>query len=58
VAGDSVVRVDPASTRMVPVRLRVELDKVPAGSHRIEFEVRTLDEQGLAVSERSMFLVR
>ncbi|OGA21305.1 MAG: cytochrome c oxidase accessory protein CcoG [Betaproteobacteria bacterium RIFCSPLOWO2_02_FULL_65_24] len=57
-AGETVVRVAAATTVMVPLKLRVDPAQAPAGSHKIEVLVKSLDDEGLAVSERSMFLVR
>jgi cytochrome c oxidase accessory protein FixG len=58
VAGESDFAVGGAETRMVPVRLRIDGDAARAGSHRIEFEVAAVGEPGVAVRERSAFLVR
>ena len=58
VAGDDAVEIPGATTRMVPVRLRIEAGRVPAGSHRIEFEVAAADDAAIAARERSSFLVQ
>jgi cytochrome c oxidase accessory protein FixG len=58
VAGESLFPVEGAGTRMVPVRLRIDGDAARAGSHRIEFEVGAVGDPGVAVRERSVFLVR
>ncbi len=58
VAGEEAVDIPGASTRVVPVRLRVETGKVPAGSHKIEFEVTAADNSAVVARERSIFLVR
>jgi len=58
VAGESFFAVEGASTRMVPVRLRVAAGDARPGSHRIEFEVGAVDKPGVSVRERSVFLVR
>ena len=52
------VRVGAAENLMVPVRVRAEPGLVPAGSHRIEFSVRALDDERVAVREKSVFIVR
>jgi polyferredoxin len=57
-AGAPRVEVDAASVRMVPVRVRVDPAQVPAGSHRVEFEVNAVGVPGEAVSEKSIFIVR
>jgi polyferredoxin len=57
-ASDEAIDIPGASTRMVPVRLRVETGKLPAGSHKIEFEVVAADDPAIVARERSIFLVR
>ena len=47
-----------AATRMVPVRLRIEMGKLAAGSHKIEFEISAVDDASIVARERSIFLVR
>jgi cytochrome c oxidase accessory protein FixG len=58
VAGESFFAVEGAGTRMVPVKVRAAAGEAKRGSHRIEFEVGAVGEPGVAVRERSMFLVR
>jgi cytochrome c oxidase accessory protein FixG len=58
VAGDSMVEMPGATTRMVPVRVRVDAEQVKAGSHRIAFTVVALDAAEISVSEQSVFIVR
>jgi cytochrome c oxidase accessory protein FixG len=58
IAGASVVELDGTESRMVPVRLRVQPGAVTAGAHRIEFEVSVVGIAGIAVREKSVFLVR
>jgi hypothetical protein len=58
VADVNVVEIPGATTRMVPVRLRVDAGKLPSGSHRIEFEVAAADDAAIVARERSIFLVR
>jgi len=57
-AGEARVALDPASSRMVPVRVRLEPWAAKAGSHRIEFAVRAVDAADVAVREKSVFIVR
>ena len=57
-AGEETVDIPGANARLVPVRLRVETGKLPAGSHRIEFEVEAADNTAIVARERSIFLVR
>jgi len=58
VADDELVEIPGATTRMVPVRLRVETGRLPSGSHKIEFEVSAVDDASIVARERSIFLVR
>jgi cytochrome c oxidase accessory protein FixG len=54
--GEPTVGVPAATSRMVPVKVRAEPARV--GTHPIEFEVRALGVEGVAVSEDSVFIVR
>jgi cytochrome c oxidase accessory protein FixG len=58
VADTESVEIPGASTRTVPVRLRIEKGTLPFGSHRIEFEVTAADDPAIVARERSIFLVR
>ncbi len=58
VADGQAVEIPGATTRMVPVRLRIDAGKLPVGSHRIEFEVMAADDAAIVARERSIFLVR
>jgi cytochrome c oxidase accessory protein FixG len=58
VAEDDSVEIAGATTRMVPVRLRVETGKLHAGAHKIEIEVAALDDAAIVARERSVFLVQ
>jgi cytochrome c oxidase accessory protein FixG len=58
IEGPERVAVGPATSRMVPVRVRVERDEVQPGTHPIEFEVRAIGIEGVAVREKSVFIVR
>jgi hypothetical protein len=54
--GEPTVGVPAATSRMVPVKVRA----APAapGTHPIEFEVRALGVEAVAVTEHSVFIVR
>jgi cytochrome c oxidase accessory protein FixG len=54
--GEATVGMPAAATRMVPVRVRAEGGE--PGSHPIQFTVRALGVEGVAVTERSVFIVR
>ena len=58
IAGEHRVEVDSTSSRVVPVRLRAEPWAAPPGTHRIEFSVAALGAEGVAVQEKSVFIVR
>jgi cytochrome c oxidase accessory protein FixG len=46
-----------ASTRAVPLRLRVPVGSALAGSHQIELRLRALDDPALDVTETAVFIV-
>jgi len=58
VAGTDAVEVEGASSRMVPVRVRIDAGSSPAGTHRIEFIVSAAGADGPVVRERTAFVVR
>ena len=52
------VQLDAATSRLVPVRVRVDPGAAPPGSHRIEFIVTSAEDPALSVRERAIFVVR
>jgi cytochrome c oxidase accessory protein FixG len=52
------VEVEGATSRMVPVKVRVQPGAVQPGTHRIEFTVTAVGVADLAVRETSVFIVR
>jgi cytochrome c oxidase accessory protein FixG len=52
------VRVAAAENLMVPARVRAGPGEVPKGSHRIEFRIRAVDDESVAVVEKSVFIAR
>ncbi len=58
VAGADEVEVPAAASRQAPVRLQIEPGMAEKGAHKIEFEVRALDDESLVARENSVFLVR
>ena len=52
----NVVTVNPAESRWIPVRLQIEDGSVAPGSHKIMFEVESVDNDE-KVTEKSVFLV-
>jgi cytochrome c oxidase accessory protein FixG len=58
VAGETRVELEPASSRMVPVRVRLEPWAAHRGTHPIEFRVSAVGVEGVAVREKSVFIVR
>jgi hypothetical protein len=57
IADEDVVGLDGASTRAVPVRVRIEPGRAAGGSHPIRFTVVALDDPTLSVSEKAVFIV-
>jgi cytochrome c oxidase accessory protein FixG len=58
VVGEPSVEVDAAASRMVPVRVRVPPGEARPGTHPIEFVVSAVGVEGVAVREKSVFIVR
>ena len=58
VVGESRIGLEPASSRMVPVRVRLEPSAAQPGTHKIEFKVSAVGVAGVAVREKSVFIVR
>jgi cytochrome c oxidase accessory protein FixG len=54
--GEPTVGVPAATSRMVPIKVRAA--PAPSGTHPIEFEVRALGVENVAVTEHSVFIVR
>jgi polyferredoxin len=57
IADEDVVELEGASTRAVPVRVRILPGKAGSGSHPIRFTVSALDEPSLRVTEKAVFIV-
>ncbi len=58
IPGEALIEVDGAASRLVPVRVRIEPGAAAAGTHRIDFGVEATDDPGVAVREKSVFIVR
>jgi cytochrome c oxidase accessory protein FixG len=56
--GNAAVELPGATTRLFPVKVRVQGGRVPQGSHKIEFELRALDGDREHVEAKSVFIVR
>jgi cytochrome c oxidase accessory protein FixG len=56
VASEPRFEVPAATTRSVPLRLQAPAEAVGPGSHRIELEVRAVDEEAIRVREKTTFL--
>jgi cytochrome c oxidase accessory protein FixG len=52
------VLVGTTESLMVPVRVRVDAGLVPAGTHKIAFSIRAIDDERVSVDEKSVFIVR
>jgi cytochrome c oxidase accessory protein FixG len=57
-AGEARVELEATSSRLVPVRVRVQPGAVAPGTHRIEFHIGAVGVEGVALSEKSVFIVR
>jgi cytochrome c oxidase accessory protein FixG len=57
-ASEQRVELEPTASRMVTARVRVQPGAVQAGSHKIEFAVNAVGIEGVAVREKSVFIVR
>jgi hypothetical protein len=55
--GEATIGVPAATSRMVPVRVRIEPGVAP-GSHPIEFTVSALGADTISVREDAVFFVR
>ena len=58
VASEARVELDATASRMVPVRVRLAPGAAQPGTHRIEFVVSAVGVEGVAVREKSVFIVR
>ena len=56
VASNNTVTVAPATTRMLPISLQILDGKVASGTHKIMFDIKTLETQE-KVSEKSIFFI-
>ncbi|OGA53043.1 MAG: cytochrome c oxidase accessory protein CcoG [Betaproteobacteria bacterium RIFCSPLOWO2_12_FULL_62_13] len=57
-ASEPRVELGATASRLVPVRLRLQPGAAPEGTHRIEFSVAAVGLEGVAVREKSVFIVR
>ncbi|HKO88651.1 MAG TPA: cytochrome c oxidase accessory protein CcoG [Burkholderiales bacterium] len=58
VAGADEIDLPPATTRQVPVRLRMHKAFADKGSHRIYIQVQAIDDPSVTAVEDSVFLIR
>jgi hypothetical protein len=58
VASEASIAVEAAASRMVPIRVRVPPGEARPGTHPIEFVVSAVGVDGVAVREKSVFIVR
>ena len=56
-ADEELVQVDGATTRAVPVRVQAERGQLKPGSNQIVFELEAVDQPGLQVREKAVFIV-
>jgi cytochrome c oxidase accessory protein FixG len=57
IADEDVVELDGASTRAVPVRVRIAPGTAAGGSHPVRFTISALDDPSLRVTEKAVFIV-
>ncbi|HEY6966611.1 MAG TPA: cytochrome c oxidase accessory protein CcoG [Burkholderiales bacterium] len=57
-AAEPRVQVGASDGRLVLVRLRADPGQAGAGTHEIRFRIRALDDERVAVQEKSVFIVR
>jgi len=57
-ASDPRVYVGATDSRMVPMRVRAERALAGPGTHDIVFSIRAVDDENVAVQEKSVFIVR
>jgi cytochrome c oxidase accessory protein FixG len=57
VADDGLIEIDGATTRAVPVRVRIEGGAARPGSNKIDFTLSAVDDPALSVSEDAVFIV-
>ncbi|PLK48407.1 cytochrome c oxidase accessory protein CcoG [Uliginosibacterium sp. TH139] len=55
---DAAIVIPPARNQSLPVRVRVPMDELEKGSHRIWFELRAVDDPSLLIREKAVFIVR
>jgi hypothetical protein len=53
-----IVGMPAATSRSVPIKVRVPAERVSPGSHKIEFQLRAIGVEGVEVHETSVFIVR
>jgi len=58
VASEPEVEVPAATTRQVPLRVQIDPGATAKGSHRIEVEVKAIDDERIVAREQAVFLVR
>ena len=56
--GEAIIGIGAATSRSVPIQVRIPADAAKAGSHRIEFQLRAIGVAGVEVHEPSVFVVR
>jgi cytochrome c oxidase accessory protein FixG len=56
--GESIIGVGAATSRSVPIKVRIPADAAQPGSHGIEFQLRAIGVEGVEVREHSVFIVR
>jgi cytochrome c oxidase accessory protein FixG len=58
IASEAEIEVPAATTRQVPLRVQIDPVATGKGSHRIEIDVRAVDDERIVAREQTVFLVR
>ncbi|HKY02944.1 MAG TPA: FixG Ig-like domain-containing protein, partial [Burkholderiales bacterium] len=58
VAGADEIDMPPATTRQIPIRVRLHRGFADKGSHRIYIQVQSIDDPTVSAVEDSVFLIR
>jgi polyferredoxin len=56
VASEAIAEVPGATTKTIPVRVRIAPGKGKPGSNKIEFEVQAVNHEAIRVREKAVFL--
>lgn len=55
--GKDYIEVNSASIGELPIAVQVDPDKVPKGSHKIYFEIKSIDNKNISIKEKGSFII-